>query len=178
MNNSSQPVATARAARRSPFNRMTLVAFLAGATLAGGAAALAGASGPEGWHHGMMMSGTHSQADMTAHVDHMLKHFYVEVDATDAQKAKIDPLVKQAESDLWPLHEQGQAAHAQALEGLTAPSIDRAALEAARAAHMQLADQASRRLVQLIGDVGDVLTPVQRTALAEHLKRLHGMPGA
>jgi len=178
MNNSSQPGATARAPRRSLFNRMTLAAFLAGATLAGGAAALAGAAGSNGWHHGMMMSGGHSQADMAAHVDHMLKHFYAEVDATDAQKASIDPLVKQAVADLMPLHEQGQAAHAQALAGLTGPAIDRAALEAARATHIQLADQASRRLVQLIGDVGEVLTPAQRTALAEHLKHLHGLPGA
>jgi periplasmic protein CpxP/Spy len=178
MNDTSQPVTTARAPRKTRFNGFTLAAFLAGATLAGGAAVLAGASGPEGWHHGMMMSGVHSQADMSAHVDHMLKHFYVEVDATEAQKAKIGPLVKQAVSDLWPLHEQGHAAHVQALEGLTQPTIDRAALEAARATHLQLADQASRRLVQLIGDVGDVLTPAQRSALAEHLKRLRGEPGA
>jgi len=177
MNNSSQPGANARAPRSKRFNGMTLVAFVAGATLAGGAAALAGAAGSNGWHHGMM-SGTHSQADMAAHVDHMLKHFYAEVDATDAQKASIDPLVKQAVADLMPLHEQGQAAHAQALAGLTGPAIDRAALEAARATHIQLADQASRRLVQLIGDVGEVLTPAQRTALAEHLKHLHGLPGA
>jgi len=30
--------------------------------------------------------------------------------------------------------------------------------------------------VQLIGDVGDVLTPAQRNALATHLEQLHGMP--
>jgi len=34
----------------------------------------------------------------------MLKHLYVEIDATDAQKAQITPLVKQAVSDLLPLH--------------------------------------------------------------------------
>jgi hypothetical protein len=27
-----------------------------------------------------------------------------------------------------------------------------------------------------LGDVGDVLTPAQRQALAEHLEHLHGMP--
>ena len=125
-----------------------------------------------------MMHGTPSQADVSAHVDHMLKHFYAEVDATDAQKAQIEPLVKQAVSDLLPLHAQWQAAHAQAIQGLTQPNIDRAALEAARVTNVQLADQASRRYVQLIGDVGEQLTPVQRTALAEHLRRLHGLGGA
>jgi hypothetical protein len=49
-------------------------------------------------------------------------------------------------------------------------------LETARAEHLQLADQASKRFVQLIADVGDVLTVPQRQALAEHLQRMHGMP--
>jgi periplasmic protein CpxP/Spy len=111
-----------------------------------------------------------------AHVDHVLKHLYVEIDATDAQKAKIGPLVQQAASDLLPLHTQLQAAHAQVVQGLTQPTVDRAALEAARESHLQLAEQASKRIVQLIGDVGDVLTPAQRNALASHLEQLHGMP--
>jgi Spy/CpxP family protein refolding chaperone len=178
MNNPTEPVTTAAPPRQTRFNRMTLIAFLAGATLAGGAAALAGAPGLNHGHHGMTMHGTHSEADARAHVDHVLKHFYAEVDATDAQKAQIGPLVKQAVNDLLPLHKQLQAAHAQAIEGLTQPNVDRAALESARETHMQLADQASRRLVQLFADVSEVLTPVQRTALAEHLKHLHGMAGA
>jgi hypothetical protein len=45
-----------------------------------------------GWHHGSIMDGTHSAAEVNEHVDHMLKHFYVEIDATDAQKAQIGPL--------------------------------------------------------------------------------------
>jgi Spy/CpxP family protein refolding chaperone len=105
----------------------------------------------------------------------MLKHFYVEVDATDAQKAQIGPLVKQAVSDLMPLQAQLQSAHSNALQALEQTTIDRASLEAARAEHLDLADQASKRLVQLFGDVGDVLTPSQRKALIEHLQH-HGMP--
>lgn len=127
-----------------------------------------------GWHHGVM-DGTHSAAEVSAHVDHMLKHFYVEVDATDAQKAQIGPLVKQAVSDLMPLQAQLQSAHSNALQALEQTTIDRASLEAARAEHLDLADQASKRLVQLFGDVGDVLTPSQRKALIEHLQH-HGMP--
>jgi protein CpxP len=126
-----------------------------------------------GWHHGMM-GGSHSAADVSAHVDHMLKHLYVEIDATDAQKAQITPLVKQAVNDLLPLHAQLQAAHAQAVQALTQNTVDRTALEAARVAHLQLADQASKRLVQLIADVDEVLTPTQRSALAAHLQQMHG----
>jgi Spy/CpxP family protein refolding chaperone len=164
--------------RRPLFNRVTLVAFVAGAALAGGVVALASGSGMGGWHHGMMMDGTPSAAQVSAHVEHMLKHLYVEIDATDAQKAQIEPLVKQAVNDLLPLHTQLQAAHAQAIEGLTQPTVDRAALEAARATHVELFDQSSKRFVQLIADIGDVLTPAQRSAFAAHLKQMHGMTGS
>jgi Spy/CpxP family protein refolding chaperone len=121
-----------------------------------------------------MMTGTHSAADVSAHVEHMLKHLYVDIDATDAQKAQITPLVNQAVNDLLPLHTQLHAAHAQIIQGLTQNPVDRAALEAARVTHVQLADQASKRIVQLIADVGEILTPAQRNALATHLKAMHG----
>jgi protein CpxP len=157
--------------RRSIFTRMTLVAFVAGAALAGGIAAVA-ATGMGGMHQSMM-DGSHSAADVSAHVDHFLKHLYVEIDATDAQQAQITPLVNQAVSDLLPMHAQLQAAHQQAFDALMQNTADRPALEAARAAHLQLAEQASKRLTQLLADVDDVLTPAQRTALATRLKRMH-----
>jgi periplasmic protein CpxP/Spy len=157
------------------FNRYTLGAFLIGAGLAAGVGTVAGAEGLVGWHHGAAMDGSHSAADMSAHVDHMLKHFYVEINATDAQKAQIDPLVKQAMADLVPMHGQLRAAHVQALQALTQATVDRTSLEAARVEHLQLADQASKRITQLIADVGDVLTPAQRTALGEHLQHMHVM---
>lgn len=157
------------------FNRHTLVAFAAGAALSGGVVALAqnAGAGMHALHHGM--SG--SPADMAAHIDHVLKHLYVEIDATDAQKAQIEPLVKQAVDDLTPLHSQAQSAHTQFVRAFTQDAIDRNSLEAAREAHMQLADQASRRIVQLIADVGSVLTPAQRQKVADHLQQLHGMHG-
>jgi protein CpxP len=162
--------------RRLLFNRFTAGAFIAGAALAVGVGATAWGNGMSGCHHGMMMGGTHSAADVSAHVDHMLKHLYVEVDATDAQKAQIAPLVKQAVDDLLPLHSQLHAAHAHAMQALTQTTVDRGSLEAARAQHLQLADRASKRFTQLIADVGDVLTPPQRKALADHLEQMHGMP--
>jgi protein CpxP len=176
MSTPSQPDTSPRSVLRTVFNRQTVFAFFAGAALIGGVGAAATAMGAGGWHHGMMMHGDESPADMSAHIDHVLKHLYVEIDATDAQKAKIGPLVQQAVSDLLPMHTQFQAAHVQAVQGLTQPTIDRAALEAAREAHLQLADQASKRIVQLLGDVGDVLTPAQRNTLATRLEKLHGMP--
>jgi periplasmic protein CpxP/Spy len=173
--NEPTPTSPSAPSARRLFSRYTAVAFLAGAALAAGVGGLARSEAMGGWHHGMM-DGAHSAAEVSAHVDHMLKHFYVEVDATDAQKAQIGPLVKQAVSDLMPLHSQLQSAHSHAMQALEQPTVDRASLEAARAEHLQLADQASKRIVQLFGDVGDVLTPAQRQQLAEHLEHLHGLP--
>ena len=171
--NDPTPTSPSAPSARRLFSRYTAVAFLAGAALVAGVGGLARSEAMSGWHHGVM-DGTHSQAEVSAHVDHMLKHFYVEVDATDAQKAQIGPLVKQAVNDLIPLHSQLQSAHSHAMEALEQPTVDRASLEAARVEHLQLADEASKRIVQLLGDVGDVLTPAQRKALAEHLEHLHG----
>ena len=173
--NDPTPTSPSAPPARRLFSRHTAVAFLAGAALVAGVGGLARSEAMSGWHHGMM-DGTHSPAEVSAHVDHMLKHFYVEIDATEAQKAQIEPLVKQAVNDLMPLHSQFHSAHSQAMQALEQPTVDRAALEAARAEHLQLADEASKRIVQLFGDVGDVLTPAQRKALVEHLEHLHGMP--
>jgi len=96
------------------------------------------------------------------------------VDATDAQKAAIEPLVKAAMADLKPLHEQLGAAHKQAIQLLSQPTIARDALEAARVQDMALVDQASKRLVRLMADVSDTLTPAQRQKLADHLGKMHG----
>jgi protein CpxP len=172
MNTSSVPENTTPPLR-SVFSRMTLIAFVAGAVLTGSIVAVAAAGmGPGGYHHGMM-GVPHSAADVSAHVEHVLKHLYVEIDATDAQQAQITPLVKQAVNDILPMHTQLEAAHTQAIAALTQDTVDRPALEAARVAHLQLADQASKRLTQLLADVDEVLTPAQRTALAARLQQMH-----
>ena len=151
-------------------NRYTVIAFVAGAGLMAGIGAVAQGS----MQHGMVMDASATPAEISAHVDHMLKHLYVELDATPAQQAQIGPLVQQAVTDLLPLRPQLQADHAEFIQALTQTSIDRNSLEAARTAHLQLADQASKRIVQLIGDVGNVLSPTQRQALLTHLQQMHG----
>jgi len=155
------------------FNRYTVMAFIAGAGLMAGVGAIAQGAGMAALHHGMM-NGNASPADICAHVDHMLKHLYVEIDATPAQQAQIGPLVQQAVTDLLPLRPQFQAGHTQFVQALTQGTIDRNGMETARESQLQLADQGSKRIVQLLGDVGNVLTPAQRQSLASHLQQMHG----
>jgi len=145
------------------FRRITL------ATLAGGVAAGIGFKAfGRGRRHGY---GPIDPADLDKHVDRMLKHLYVEIDATDEQKQKLDPIVRQAAKDLAPMRENLHAARREAIELLSQDKVDPAALEALRARQIGLADEASRRLTRAIGEAAEVLTPEQRKGLAAHFAR-------
>jgi Spy/CpxP family protein refolding chaperone len=101
----------------------------------------------------------------------MLKHFYVEIDATEAQKERLGPIVKQAAQDLQPMRERLHAGRKEAMELLTRERVDPAAIEALRAKHLQLADEASRRMTRALAEAAEVLTPEQRKQLAAHFER-------
>jgi periplasmic protein CpxP/Spy len=144
------------------------------ATLIGSIAAAIGfgAYGQEsrcGWHR-CGYSGTADPAAIDQHLDRALKHLYVEIDATDEQKQRLEPIVKQAAKDLLPLRDKARAARKQAVELLAADRIDRAAIEALRAEQIQLAEQASKRFAQALADVAEVLTPAQRKQIAERVE--------
>jgi periplasmic protein CpxP/Spy len=147
------------------FRRITL------ATLAGGIAAGIGFNAfARGRRYG---HGPIDPADLDKHLERMLKHFYVEIDATEAQKRELEPIVKQAAQDLLPLREQLHAGKRDALAALSQERVDPMALEALRAKHLGLADEASRRLTRALADAAEVLTPAQRKELAAHVARRH-----
>ncbi len=157
--------------RRRFFKRAAIATLIGGIAAGIGIKAFAHGGGPGGWHRGGFMAGPLDPAQVDEHLDRMLKHLYVEIDATDEQKQKLAPIVKQAAKDLLPLREKMQAAHKQALELLTRDAIDRAAIEALRAEHFQLAEQASRRIAQALADAAEVLTPAQRKELAARVEK-------
>lgn len=148
--------------------RAALLGFAGGAALAAGVSVLAVDGGISAMHHMMVPM---SQADMAAHVDKVCQQLYVEVDATDAQKAVLDPIFKQAAADLLPMFQQLHAGHAQVLNLLAAPTIDRAALEQLQATQLAVHDRIAQRMTRLLEDSGDVLTQAQRQKLVAHLSQ-------
>jgi Spy/CpxP family protein refolding chaperone len=64
-----------------------------------------------------------------------------------------------------PMHGGMEQAHAELHGLLTAPTIDRAALERLRARHIAEIDQASRTMVSAMADAAEVLTPALRARL-------------
>ena len=167
--NTSQNKAASVARSGRPLRKLAVVASVFGG-IAITLGALAQTAATTGLHHGGHAAHlAASGPEMSAHIDEVLQHIYTETNATPSQQAQIAPLVQTTATDLMQLHTQFHGEHAQMLALLTADPIDRAALENARAAQLNVLDQASKEIVQLLADTAGVLTPAQRKALAEKL---------
>ncbi len=160
--------------RRRFFKRAAIATLIGGIAAGIGFKAFGQGGGSCGWHRGGFMAGPLDPAQVDEHLDRMLKHLYVEIDATDEQKERLAPIVKQAVKDLLPLREKMQGARKQAVELLTRDAVDRAEIETLRAEHLQLAEQASRRIAQALGDAAEVLTAAQRKELAARMEKHRG----
>jgi Spy/CpxP family protein refolding chaperone len=123
---------------------------------------------PFGWHHGGGMFGAPmTPAHIDDRIDRMTKHMAIELDATADQQAKVASITKAAVSDLRAMREKALATRAQAVTLLTAPTIDRTAIERLRTEQMALADSASKRIAQALADVAEVLNPEQRRKVSD-----------
>jgi protein CpxP len=168
---------TTQQPRRRVLRRAAIATLIAG--LAGGLGFKAFADGERGdWHRGGgYMGAPLDPAQTEARVNRMLGHLYVDINATEEQKQKIDPIVKSAAKELIPLRQQMRTARKQAMELFTKETIDRAAIEKLRAEQIKLAEQASKRFTQALTDVAELLTPAQRQELAERMSRFGGWRG-
>ena len=160
--------------RRRKFLKRATIATLIASIAAAFAFKAYGHEGSCAWRGCGYASGPLDPAAVDQHIDRALKHLYVEIDATEGQKQKLEPIVKQAVKDLLPLRDKAHATRKQAMDLLAADTIDRGAIEALRAEKLQLADQASKRFTQAIADVAEVLTPAQRKQIAERMERFGG----
>jgi len=146
--------------------RLTVAAIAASlVAIAGGTLAYAHSGGG---HHGPMAGrGTED------HLEHM-QAMLTKIGASDAQKAQIEGLLKPAFEEMKAAHEAHSAAFEQFHDAITAPSIDRAQIESLRAGQLKSLDEASKRMVIAITDAAEVLSPEQRSALAEQIRKHHG----
>ena len=161
--------------KTSAFRRLLLAGGFAATFAAGGLVLPAAASAMQDAmeaHAGMDHAGMHAM--IQAHVARML----VVAQASPEQKARIHEILMGAMHQIGPLHQKLAASHQDLHRILTAPTVDRTALEQLRTERMADADQASRVLVQALADAAEVLTPEQRAKLAtaEHGHAAHPQP--
>jgi Spy/CpxP family protein refolding chaperone len=137
-------------------------AFLAGGITVSGVAAVAQGMGEH-------MMGGHDAS-------HMMAHFNAALDAVGAtadQKTRIEALLHTGMAPMMDVHGGMAAAHNQLIGLLTAPTIDRGALEQVRAGEIAKLDEASRSMTGSLADAASVLTPEQRAKLAQLVKDHH-----
>ncbi len=123
-----------------------------------------------GWHHRF------DTEEINFFVQHRVNRALSEVDATPEQREKADAIAKKAVEDLMAMRNDQESTRGKVLAVLTADTIDRSALEALRAEKLSMADAASKRVVQVVADIADVLKPEQRRKLAEHWKERNFHP--
>jgi Spy/CpxP family protein refolding chaperone len=95
------------------------------------------------------------------------------IDASEEQRRQVRAIVQAAVKDLLPMRDQHHQYRQALREALTQPTVNRSTLEEARRAELQLADQASSRVVEAMASAAEVLTPEQRAKLAELADRWH-----
>ena len=169
--NTSQTTAAAPA---KSSRRKWLIGGAAGLAAVFGLGAIQAYSQP-GWG-GPRHGGWHRMdpAAMGQRVDFGVDLILGRVQASAEQKTKIGntikAILKQA-PDFRKGHEEARDAFIKALKSET---VDKAELERLRADRIKAIDEASKKVVQAIGEVADTLTAKQRQELVEFAERSHG----
>lgn len=140
--------------------------WFAGLAALGGLSLLGTPAQAHGWGRGERLD----PEEMARRLDWRIGRLVKDAGGTPQQKDRLVAIATAALAEMKPLREQARAARRRGLELLAAPSVDRNVLEQLRVTQMQLADARSRRMLQAMADAADVLTPEQRTRVAERLK--------
>lgn len=114
--------------------------------------------------------GPHGQyAPLTdEHLKELLHHLMAKVG--DEQRSRLVEIARRAKPEFDSFEHRSRLARAPRRDVLLADVIDRQALERIRAAEMQVAQERSLRVDQLLVDMASVLTPQQRAAFLTELR--------
>ncbi|MEX3007876.1 Spy/CpxP family protein refolding chaperone [Hoeflea sp. TYP-13] len=116
-----------------------------------------------------------SDAEIQEKITRGVKHLAIEIDATDEQQEQIisivTPAVLSMKDTRAQMHETGEEIAAL----LTAPVIDRAAVEALRAEKLAEVDQISKEWTNVVTDVAMVLSAEQRETIRERMEQFRSM---
>jgi Spy/CpxP family protein refolding chaperone len=106
------------------------------------------------------------------HVDFAVDRALKAAQASPQQRDQVEAIVERAFAEHATFRDQHRSLHTEAVEILTAPTVDRSRLEALRAKHMAIAEEGSRHLTAVLAEIADVLSPEQRRQLAAHAQQM------
>lgn len=143
--------------------------------LALGAATTVAVAGPRGgfseagWrgHHGCKGEQVASAAELRQHMDRGASWILGRVDATEAQEAEVSAILDEVAEPAFSLKREGQELRGEVHASLSGGQVDAEALEEVRQEGLDLADRASALALDTFVDLAAVLTPEQRSELAE-----------
>ena len=118
-----------------------------------------------GSHHGHGLGETATLEEARDHAQAAVLKLLQEVDATQEQQQRIDAIIDESVTRLYPLMERHQQHHVEFIEALSQPVIDRGEVERLRKAEMAIAEAAL--------DAFEVLTPKQRSEVMDHVSERH-----
>jgi protein CpxP len=103
-------------------------------------------------------------------IERMVDRLAWAVDANSDQKQKLATIAQKVADETRGLRDKHLDLRNQVRDVLAAATVDRDKLEALRAEHLKLADDASRKITAALGDAAEVLTPQQRSDLARRFE--------
>ncbi|MCP4315548.1 MAG: Spy/CpxP family protein refolding chaperone [Hyphomicrobiales bacterium] len=130
-----------------------------------------------GWgRHGRGFSNL-SDAEIESKIKRGVAHLAIEIDATDEQEEQIIAIVTPAVLKMKATRDQMRATGEEFAALLTAPVVDRAAVDALRIEKLAEVDQISKEWIDVVTDVAMVLTAEQRETISERMEQFRSMRG-
>ena len=110
-----------------------------------------------------------------ARIAHAVDRLLDGLNASEAQRNQTKQIATAAAADLKVQRDAVRGLHEQALQIFTAPSVDSTAAEAVRQQMSAQHEQASKRALQAMLSIANLLTPEQRATLGERMKQRRAM---
>jgi Spy/CpxP family protein refolding chaperone len=151
-----EPLRKPATARRWIIGTVAAVAVIG----AGAAAWAAGGDMGHGHWRGKFMRGF---------MEYRLDQVLTDVGASAEQKDKLKALFKTTMDEVRPERGDRKEMRDEVIKLLEAPTIDRNAIEALRAKHVQQIEEKSKTIAKAVGDAAEILTPEQRKKLIEEM---------
>ena len=109
------------------------------------------------------------------HIARVVDHMLDGLNATDAQRVQVKQIAEAAAIDLKAQRDTGRSLRDKGLQAFAAPTIDAAAAESVRLQIIAQQDQASKRVLAAMLDIGKVLSPQQRARIGERMMQRQAM---